>query len=267
MIKTIVRAIVFSLLFSGLSMAVLLQLPPVAGVAWSLSLGAAFLWWHLRSNDPSAARRALIRLRPPKGRYAEMVLAGASTLAFAGSAAALVDLVAREAVSVDAEPWTSIVTYQESAGGLIAMMCLAGLVIPVVEEFCFRGYAQGALEQRYSPATAVAVSAVLFSAAHIGVPHWSILLVSLTLGLGMGAALHRFDSIWVGVGIHGTWNIAMSVTSLVSPDPFSTFGTWEPRVLMPLMFSLLAAGLVGWWAVFQRGPTMLTGSTRNEVVP
>ena len=66
---------------------------------------------------------------------------------------------------------------------------LIAFAIPLVEEFSFRGHVQRLLERRYGVPVAIVMSAILFMSLHIGVPHWSILGISLTLGLAAGLAV------------------------------------------------------------------------------
>jgi membrane protease YdiL (CAAX protease family) len=100
-----------------------------------------------------------------------------------------------------------------------------------------------------TPLGAIGLTAVIFTLGHVGVPHWSILALPLTLGLGMGVAVHWFGSIWVGVIAHAGWNSSMSVLGAVTDDPSSTFGTRDRVVLMPVSILLIGAGIAGWLLV------------------
>jgi membrane protease YdiL (CAAX protease family) len=242
-------ALVFASLFGGVGLIVLVRLPPVVGLLWALGLGAAFLWWHVRRGGPR--RRALVRLRRPRGSQREIAVAAASTLLIALGVSGLIGLLLPPLQDLDLGPWERILAYQRTVGGWLALTSFVALVVPIVEEFCFRGHIQHTLERRYAPWVAILVTTVLFTLAHLGGAHWSVLLLPMALGLGMGVATVLFQSIWVAVGVHGAWNAAMSMAGGLSSDAPAVGVEQQPLILLSLV--VLALGLGGWFSVLRDG--------------
>ncbi|MCL4206402.1 MAG: CPBP family intramembrane metalloprotease [Pirellulaceae bacterium] len=95
------------------------------------------------------------------------------------------------------------------------LLVLVAVVPGLVEEIMFRGYLQTRLAERWSPVWAVAVSAVIFSAAHMDPLHG---IGVLPLGLWLGAVAWRTASVWPAVLCH-TVNNAVAVIGLkLQPD-------------------------------------------------
>jgi membrane protease YdiL (CAAX protease family) len=86
--------------------------------------------------------------------------------------------------------------------GVLVIVCIAG-VIPLMEEFLFRGIFLFGLSRRYGPAFGVLLSAVLFGVVHLGaVPALYATVAGLLLGwLALGTR-----SVWPGVALHGAFN-------------------------------------------------------------
>lgn len=249
MIWRVLGALIFASLFGGLGITVLVRLPPPLALAWALGLGAIFVWWHARRGRPR--RRARVRLRRPTGSPTLMVLAGAATLLVAFGVAGLIQRLAPPLHDLDLGPWEWMMDYMRTPGGWIALTTFAALVVPVVEEFCFRGHIQHTIERRLAPWVAILITTALFTVVHISPAPAALLLLPAVLGLGMSMATILFRSIWVAVAVHGVWNAAMSVSSAVSGElsPEATGEAW----LVPLSVLLLATGLAGWAVVLRDG--------------
>jgi membrane protease YdiL (CAAX protease family) len=87
-------------------------------------------------------------------------------------------------------------------------LTLLGLVLSllpaVVEEIVFRGYIQRRLIQRWTPATAIAVSTALFAILHAdSLPH---ILAVIPLGVVTGWLAWRTDSVTPGMVVHAIHN-------------------------------------------------------------
>lgn len=255
-IGRIVGAILFVMAFNAVAVGVLLQLGPALGAAWSLTLGAAFLGWYLRDHDGAAARRALVRIRAPAGSARWIAAAVASTLALAFGVGELLALFAPPIDLADRALLERIIAYQRTPGGWIALTLLIALVVPMVEEFAFRGHIQHTLERRWGPAPAIGVAALLFTACHLSPSHPSLLLIPLTLGLAMGAAVYLFQSIWIGVAIHGLWNGAMAVLESAGTSSLAS-GPTGGEAHLALAVVLTGAGLTGWAMVLRAGRTTI----------
>jgi membrane protease YdiL (CAAX protease family) len=246
MVWRVFLTLIFVLAFVGLSVTILISLPPLYGLLWSLSLGAAFLWWH-RHPD----RRARVRMGRPHGPPRRMVLAGAATVLIVIGVTGLVELLISPLDDVELGPWEHILAYMDTLWGWIAMTTFVALVVPIVEEFCFRGHIQHTLESRYAPWVAILITTALFTAGHVSPAHSSLLLVPLILSLGMGVATVLFRSIWVAVAIHAFWNGVLSFQSVVLADSPPELPGQDP--LLPLSLLLLALGLAGWARVLGDG--------------
>lgn len=86
--------------------------------------------------------------------------------------------------------------------GLLVILCIAGL-IPLMEEFLFRGIFLFGLSRRYSAPFGVLFSAILFGVVHLGaVPA----LYASVAGLLLGWLAHATRSVWPGVAVHAAFN-------------------------------------------------------------
>ena len=115
-----------------------------------------------------------------------------------------------------------------------------GLLAPLAEEVVFRGAVLRALLRwkEGRPWLAIAISALLFSAAHMNpaqLPH------TFLVGLLLGWMYYRTDSIVPGVVLHWVNNTVAYVMFNLYPNPDMTlldlFGS-QQRVLMAVGFSL-----------------------------
>ncbi len=77
------------------------------------------------------------------------------------------------------------------------------LLVPVAEEFTFRGIIYGAINRRLNGAWAIILSASVFGIMHGLSVHIGYALIS---GVMIGLAYYAFDSIFVTIIIHGIFN-------------------------------------------------------------
>jgi hypothetical protein len=105
------------------------------------------------------------------------------------------------------------------AQSLPLLIILVAVVPGVVEELLFRGYLQTRLAERWRPAWAIMVSAVIFSAAHLDPLHG---IGVLPLGLWLGAVAWRTGSVWPAVLCHAA-NNTMAIVG-VKYQPEDAFG-------------------------------------------
>lgn len=262
--KRVVAAILFVLVFNGVALGVLLLVPPAIGLPWGLALGVAFVWWHLRGDPGRSRRLALVRVRAPRGSTRWVTVAIGSTLLLGLGLTAFILESAPTSASDVGPVWEAIAAYQSSALGWLALAVMAAGVLPLVEEFCFRGHVQHTLERRMGPAPAILLASLLFMFGHVGVPHWSILLISLTLGVANGAAVYLFGSIWVAVGTHCIWNLAMLSAGVVQGDAAEV--EVSTAAIMATAALLTGLGLAGWIALLRAGRAGLRAS-QAEAAP
>jgi len=114
-----------------------------------------------------------------------------------------------------------------------------GILAPLAEEIVFRGAILKSLLTKYRPWTAIAVSALLFSAGHLNpaqMPH------AFVMGLLLGWMYWRTGSILPGMAYHWANNSAAYVIYNVYPNPdiklVEIFHS-STHVWMALGFSLL----------------------------
>jgi membrane protease YdiL (CAAX protease family) len=99
-------------------------------------------------------------------------------------------------------PWT--------AGISIFFVMLAGAVI---EELLFRGFLFRTIRELFGTWAGVAVSAVLFGAAHAFNPGASVVstvAIALEAGVLLSLAYAATNRLWVPIGLHAAWNFSES---------------------------------------------------------
>ncbi|HWU04930.1 MAG TPA: type II CAAX endopeptidase family protein [Streptomyces sp.] len=90
---------------------------------------------------------------------------------------------------------------------------LAGFMaaVAVMEELLFRGVLFRIVEERTGTWTALALTAVLFGAAHLFNPNaslWGALAIAIEAGGMLAAAYAATRTLWVPIGLHFGWNFA-----------------------------------------------------------
>jgi hypothetical protein len=103
-----------------------------------------------------------------------------------------------------------------------------------MEEALFRGVILRGLLSRYKPWVAVALSAVIFSAAHFNL--WQ-LPASFAVGVFMGWVYHRTRSLLLCIMLHAFHNLALA---FVGQYVASLFGVSPDDTVIPF---------VPWWVV------------------
>jgi membrane protease YdiL (CAAX protease family) len=99
-----------------------------------------------------------------------------------------------------------------SASGIlfVGVLLLAG---SAGEELMFRGYGLQLLIQRIGAYTAILPISMIFALMHGGNPHATYLAIVNTAGFGalFGYALIRSGDLWLPIGLHFGWNVALPV--------------------------------------------------------
>lgn len=93
--------------------------------------------------------------------------------------------------------------------GLIGFMAAAA----VTEEVIFRGVLFRLIEEKTGTWVSMAVTAVLFGSMHLINPHatiWGAIAIALTAGVLLTAAYVATRRLWLPIGLHFGWNIAVS---------------------------------------------------------
>lgn len=172
-----------------------------------VSLLAAIVWLQGRGADAAA----LGFTSPGRGATLRLGLGGVALVQFP----LLMLAAALNAIVPYAHP---ILNFLDTAGGLEAgavVVVSAVVVAPLAEEFFFRRVVQGWLEKQDAaePGVAVAVSSLLFAAAHAG--QGLAYLPLFLLGLVLGTIVERTGSILPAVLLHATFN-AVSVFMMLA---------------------------------------------------
>jgi membrane protease YdiL (CAAX protease family) len=194
-------------------------LPPLLGALVNLLVAAGFLWWFVlrpavRRGALGARRRRTFRLRrAPAGAW-PLVAAAAAGSAVAANACLL---VLPRFVRLPPEQWV-VDAYTRLPLGALALFVLAAVVAPLMEEFLFRGWMQGALERRPGlprPWGPILVTAVVFALAHGPAPFG--LVPRLGLAVAAGYAAWATASIWPSVALHAAYNASLFAGAALLP--------------------------------------------------
>ena len=160
-----------------------------------------------------------LRLLPGRETGTQLVTMIVGTLALGqilDSATVLSGLANRGALAV-------IRRALEGAAGpeLFAAVLVIGVLAGSAEEVFFRGYMQGRLRERWSPATAAIVTGVAFGLLHL---EWLHALLALLLGLWLGFVTEQAGSALPAVAAHVINNVLFTVLT-------AAFGPLQDRGL------------------------------------
>lgn len=167
----------------------------VAFAVQALVLASIFAALKVRPRALSSTQRAR-----------EGLVAGAwfvlGTLAF--SLLVTATMIPRYSETGNLATLVSIWTRDFPVTGLAGRLMLLGLLVPIFEEFLYRGLILGHLMRSVPGWLALAVTTALFAAGH---DSW--LLSGLT-GLALGLLYLRYRSVWLCVLVHGAHNLVSS---------------------------------------------------------
>ncbi len=126
--------------------------------------------------------------------------------------------------------------YAHTDGFMVGLILMVAVVPGVVEELMFRGYIQTRLAERWHPALAIVISAVLFSMAHLDPVH---MLGVIPLGLWLGAVAWRADSVLPAMLCHAANNtLAVAATKYGQMQTLDL--ALDPMTMSALVISLPA---------------------------
>lgn len=101
----------------------------------------------------------------------------------------------------------------QSAQGLpqLALVLWIGITAATLEEIAFRGYPFLTLIRAIGRWPAAGAMSLLFAAGHLLNPHWTYLGFADTalVGLLLSLSLLRTGALWMAIGIHFAWNVAL----------------------------------------------------------
>ncbi|MEU4449363.1 CPBP family intramembrane glutamic endopeptidase [Actinosynnema sp. NPDC050801] len=97
-----------------------------------------------------------------------------------------------------------------SLGGAVAVFGFMAAAV-VVEELIFRGILFRIVEQRVGTWASLALTGLLFGAAHLFNSHatwWTAVAIAVEAGFMLAAAYAATRNLWVPIGVHFGWNFA-----------------------------------------------------------
>ncbi|HEX8393100.1 MAG TPA: type II CAAX endopeptidase family protein [Longimicrobium sp.] len=188
-----------------------LRMDPRLGAGWMVLVTVALLFVYAWA--PSRRRaRARLRVRSP-GRAWPWLLA--MVPAFALLPQALWVALLAFGLAHEPEAYKPVEDFIARPFGEPAFWFLAILAAPLLEEFGFRGWVQRPLERGFGAMPAIAASAALFAFAHADPEQFPVLLAG---GLVLGNAVYASRSVWSGVVLHVSWNLAAFALDLFARD-------------------------------------------------
>ena len=93
--------------------------------------------------------------------------------------------------------------FPQSAAGIVLFTLLAVVMAPLAEEVFFRGFVFRGFAASWGFLGGAAVSAAVFSAAHLQL---TLFVPLLALGFGLAWAYRRTGSLWTPITIHAIFN-------------------------------------------------------------
>lgn len=127
----------------------------------------------------------------------------------------------------------------------LPLLCIAGLQAGVAEEIVFRGIVHRYVEQWLGTWAAIAVSALVFGAAHLGQPS-ATMLSALAIAVEAGvlfALLYAWTrSLWFVMGLHVAWNLMQGLVFGIPVSGGRTVGVLDSSPTGP---AWLSGGLFG----------------------
>lgn len=176
-------------------------MPPIVGLLFNLGLAAAFVWWFVLRTDAEAPyRRRTFRLHaPPRAALVRLPVIAAALVAAVYASL----IVVPRFIPIPHDRDDPLTAFLQLPFGIVTVLTLAAVLVPLLEEFLFRGWIQSRIERQLSPAFAI-----LFTAALFGIVHFQLfgLPVRLIFGLTAGYLAWATRSIWPGVVLHGIYN-------------------------------------------------------------
>ena len=221
-----------------------------AGIGTVFGLGGAGLLGAANIPPPHAERVGL-RLPSRRQLFGVLLLIPIAIVASEADNAIGALFPAPDAQRV-VEQTVETLPVDTSLATLETLIVAVGL-IPVVEEWFFRGVIQQGLVASLGPPLGVFVTALFFALGHgagLSVQAWGALVAqTLLMGLAFGYARHRTGSllapILLHIGVNGMGVAAMAAPRVIEVPGYNAPGTHTPlAILLPSLLSV-AAGI--WW--------------------
>jgi membrane protease YdiL (CAAX protease family) len=221
-----------------LSWASFLLFRPILGSIVLLGIAGAFAWLYLLRSAHHVTPKFVTQ---PWGQLRWLAL-GVAAYLVADLCAAV--LYVRVAGLPRAETAGGFDAYARRPLGWLPLTTLAVVVGPLMEEWLFRGVLLQALRERVGVATAIAVSAILFAAAHLST--WAFPM-HLFFGIAAGILAVASGSLWPSIALHAITNATDPVTMRIVTAA-SAMRPARPAYVLTEVLAVLAALAAG--AVF-----------------
>lgn len=93
----------------------------------------------------------------------------------------------------------------------VALVLWVGITAATLEEIAFRGYPFVTLIKAIGRWPAAVAMSLLFAAGHLLNPHWTLIGFANTalVGLLLSVSYLRTGALWMAIGIHFAWNLAL----------------------------------------------------------
>lgn len=226
-----------------MALGVSFRLSPLTAVAYGSLLVGLFVFFHVVRADLRA--RATARLRPL--RLSWMLLAAGVGVAASFSLSTGLFQSLWLPSTPDSGPG-GLEAILKQPGGFASVVYLIAVVFPLIEEFVFRGWIQRPIERLLGPWIAVPAAALLFAFTHSGV-EWPF--KQFTAGCFYGAAVWATRSIWIGVLLHMSANLTVSVFIGLNEFYPSSFAGMMQRLsnqkASVALVLVVASALAIWW--------------------
>jgi membrane protease YdiL (CAAX protease family) len=220
------------------------------GIATALGLGGAGLLGAANIPPPHAER---VGLRLPSARQLLGVLLLAPVVILASEVGNCIALFfpAPDAQQVVQETVQKLPV--DTSLSILETLIVAVGLIPVVEEWFFRGVIQQGLVASLGAVWGVFVTALFFALGHgagWSLQSWSVQLAqALLFGLAFGYARHRtgslLSSILLHMGVNGSSVAAMAASAVIAIPGYNAPGKHTPLAI--LLASVASVGLGVWW--------------------
>lgn len=180
----------------------------ITGVVYILALALAILVPQRFFKKRTTRDELGLRQSLPQWRdlglaplvYIACFISTAITIVLLEATVPAFDAMQRQEIPFD--PSTYLAQYE-----LILVFVTLGVIAPVFEELLLRGYLYGKLRKRLPAAVTILVTAIVFSALHLGIGQldslqWNVAVDTFILAIGLGLLRHYTNSVWAGIVVH-----------------------------------------------------------------
>lgn len=157
------------------------------------------------------------------------------------------------------------ITGMNEAVNLLTPLIVLGVLPGINEEIIFRGVLFRVIEDGLGTWFALALSGLLFGAAHLANPNatwWTSLAIAIEAGLLLGLAYAWTRSLWFCMGLHAAWNFTQGPLLGIAVSGIELKGWLQASTQGPMLLSggefgaeaslltvVLCTSLAGWFGL------------------